>query len=82
MRNNVLQGEYHVNRLKRARALTSRGIVNTHQEYLDTIKSTPENTPVFAPIDYHHEVINDTFDAFNVHMALQTGQITADLDQL
>ena len=56
--------------------------MNTHQEYLDTIKSTPENKPVFAPIDYHHEVTTDCFDAFNVHMALQTGQITADLDQL
>ena len=80
MRNKVLQGQYHINRLKRAKAITPTGIVTTHKEYLQALQKAPLDTLQFEQIEYHqHEAITNTADTFYVHIDAPINYVTEDI---
>ena len=66
--NIVLPGEYHINRLKHAQAITPSGIVDTHQEYLDTIKKGVDESQLTKAIDFHQDDVPKANNSFLIHL--------------
>ena len=56
--NRPLPGDYHINRLKKAQAQTPQGIVDTHQKYLDAIKSDIANLAPQLALEQHEADID------------------------
>ena len=60
--NRPLPGDYHINRIKRAKAHTPHGIVDTHQKYLDAIKADTANLLPQLEIEHHEAIANSSSD--------------------
>ena len=61
----MLEGVYHINRIKKASALTPTGIVDLHQDYLDTVNLQSKNSSLIKKFEicdndaHSKEVLND-----------------------
>ena len=66
--NIVLPGEYHINRLKKAKAITPSGIVETHQAYLDAIRKGANNQQLTNAITFDDNAVTEADNSLYVHL--------------